>query len=86
MAPIYGLTRGRQWVTCHAERRKLAQLPPGSPLLTPAGDAVWLPGTKLGTADQAWTTPDLETAIARQAQLRILPPGLVTVVRALPHE
>ena len=86
MAPLYGLTRGRQWITCPAERRKLAALPPGSPLLTPAGDAVWLPLTKLGAADQAWTTPDLETAIARQAQLRILPPGLVTVVQALPHE
>ena len=36
MAPLYGLTRGRQWVTCPAERRKLTQLPPGSPLLTPA--------------------------------------------------
>lgn len=86
MAPLYGLTRGRQWVTCPAERRKLTQLPPGSPLLSPAGDATWLPGTKLGAADQAWTTTDLETAIARQAQLKILQPGLVTVVRALPHE
>ena len=86
MAPLYGLTRGRQWVTCPAERRKLAQLPPGSPLLSPAGDATWLPGTKLGAADQAWTTTDLETAIARQAQLKILQPGLVTIVRALPHE
>ena len=86
MAPLYGLTRGRQWVTCPAERRKLAQLPPGSPLLTPAGDAVWLPLTKLGAADQAWTTTDLEAAIARQGLLRILLPGLVTVVQALPHE
>ena len=86
MAPLYGLTRGRRWVTCPAERRKLTQLPPGSPLLSPAGDATWLPGTKLGAADQAWTTTDLETAIARQAQLKILQPGLVTVVRALPHE
>jgi hypothetical protein len=86
MAPLYGLTRGRQWVTCPAERRKLAQLPPGSPLLTPAGDAVWLPGTKLGAANQAWTTTDMETAIARQGLLRILLPGLVTVVQALPHE
>jgi hypothetical protein len=86
MAPLYGLTRGRQWVTCPAERRKLTQLPPGSPLLSPAGDATWLPGTKLGAADQAWTTTDLETAIARQAQLKILQPGLVTIVRALPHE
>ena len=86
MAPLYGLTRGRQWIACPAERHKLAQLPPGSSLLTPAGDAVWLPGTKLGAADQAWTTTGLEAAIARQALLRILPPGLVTVVRALPHE
>ena len=84
--PLYGLVRGRQWVTCPAERRKVAALPPGSPLITPAGDAAWLPRTKLGTADQAWVTPDLEAAIARQALLRILPPGLETVVRALPHE
>ena len=76
MAPLYGLVRDRQWVTCPAESRKLAQLPPGSPLLTPAGDATWLPGTKLGAADQAWTTTDLEAAIARQGLLRILPPGL----------
>ena len=86
MAPLYGLTRGREWVTCPAEGRKLTQLPPGSPLLSPAGDATWLPGTKLGAADQAWTTTDLEAAIARQGLLRILPPGLVTVVQALPHE
>lgn len=82
----YGLTRGPQWVACPAERRKLAELPPGSPLLSRAGDAAWLPRTKLGPADQAWTTSNLETAIARQALLRILPPGLVTVVRALPHD
>ena len=86
MAPLYGLTRGRQWVTCPAEQRKLAALPPGSPLLTPAGDAVWLPLTKLGAAEQAWVTPDLETAIARQALLRSHPRGWVTVVQALPHE
>ena len=71
--------RAANWPSCPPAH-------PCSPLLTPAGDAVWLPLTKLGTADQAWTTTDLETAIARQAQLRILPPGLVTVVRALPHE
>ena len=86
MAPLYGLTRGPQWVTCPAESRKVAALPPRSPLLTPAGDATWLPGTKLSAADQAWTTTDLEAAIARQALLQILPPGLVTVVQALPHE
>lgn len=86
MAPLYGLTRGRQWVTCPAERRKLAGLSPGSPLLSRAGDATWLPQTKLGLAEQAWATPDLETAIARQSLLRILPPGFVTVVRALPNE
>ena len=86
MAPLYGLTRGSQWLACPAERRKLADLPPGSPLLSRAGDATWLPKTKLGPAEQAWATPDLETAIARQALLKILPPGMVTVVRALPHE
>jgi hypothetical protein len=86
MAPLYGLVRGRQWVTCPAERRKLDALSPGSPLITPAGDAAWLPLMKLGTADQAWVTPDLETAITRQALLRALPRGWVTIVRALPHE
>jgi hypothetical protein len=83
MAPLYGLVRCRQWVTAPARPPRLS---PGSPLLSRAGEPVWPPDAELGPPEQAWTTPDLETALARQALLRILPPGLVTVVRALPHE
>ena len=80
---LYGLSRGRQWVTASG---RSPRLPPGSPLFSRAGEPVWPPGAGLGPPEQAWTTPDLETAFARQSLLRIVGSGLVTVVRALPHE
>jgi hypothetical protein len=78
---LYGLARGRQWVTAPVDP---PCLPPGSPLLSRAGEPVWPPGAGLGPPERAWTTPDLETAIARRDLLRILPLRLAVVVRALP--
>lgn len=85
---LYGLSRGGQWVclpsTAYKLRKATKAAESAGLVHRETGEPTYLAGLTLGSVEHAWTTSNLDVAIARRDLLVNLPGGWATTVARVP--